>query len=76
MTANTDIDNDPMFDVSDEAIQKARDLQTHLEAIRVWERERQHAGDMIRATRKRIEREGHDVKAARSKLVLLAISGD
>lgn len=76
MTASTDIDNDPMFDVSDKAIQKARDLQAHLQSIRTWERERQHAGDQIRAAWKRIEREGHDVRAARSKLVLLAISGD
>lgn len=76
MTASTDIDNDPMFDVSDAAMQKARDLQAHLQSLRTWERERQHASDMIRATWKKIEREGHDVRAARSKLVLLAISGD
>lgn len=74
MTDSNDIDNDPMFDVSEGAMLRARALQADLQTILVYEKERSHASTMIRKTWDKIKADGHNVAEARSKLVVLSIT--
>lgn len=70
-----EIDNDPMFDLSEsaKALAKERALERALKEIAAAEAEREAASTKIKHLWKVIERQGFDIRDARQRYVRMSL---
>lgn len=70
-----DIDDDPMFDLSEQAkaLAKERGLDRALKEIASAEAEREAASKKIKMLWRAIEKQGHDVREARQRYVRMSL---